>query len=416
MFCSRLAAALSVVMCGAVGAAPLSLDEASRLAQLDQPQLTAQAAAVDAARERSVSAGQLPDPVLVGALSDLSLTGADRYSLHEETDTQFVIGLRQAFPGGNKRELRGKRERREADRLSAALDDGGRELAREAGMAWLDVWKAVCAQSLASRLRDEAQHQLQSAEIAYRAGGGDQAGLLALRVEQDLAIDQLAGFEQDEWHARNQLRRWLPRDAERPIAEDLPVFAEPDLAAVLQGLEQHPHLATQDRAVALADTELELAGAEKRADWSAQLAYGYRPEFADYASLSFELGLPAFTRNRQDRDIAARRAELDRASQLRDDALREHRAEVQMNVEDWRRLHRRLERYDNQILPQAQARLDAALASYGAGRGALAPVLDARRALLDLQLQKLGLELDAARHQVQLRYFDHALASATRLP
>jgi outer membrane protein TolC len=61
--------------------------------------------------------------------------------------------------------------------------------------------------------------------------------------------------------------------------------------------------------------------------------------------------------------------------------------------------------YRDRILPQAQARLDAATAAYRAGTASLAGVLEARRALLDLQLERLEREAQAARGALQLDYF-----------
>lgn len=405
-----LAAALAVVMCSSAAADELSLDEATHLSLSDQPQLDAQRAAIRSARERAVSAAQLPDPVLIGGLSDLTVTGAERYTLSQESDTQFTLGLRQTFPGGDKRALRGARAEREAERLDAELEDQRRMVARETGMAWLAVWKPLRAQALVAATRDEAQRQLASMDIAYRAGRGSQAELVAARIALELEEDRLAGLAQTESHARNQLRRWLPSDAQRPLTLAPPDFPAPDLAALLASLDRHPHLAAQSRAVAVAQADLALARAATRPDWSAQLSYGHRPELADYASLGVEVDLPAFTRQRQDRDTAASAAELDRSEQLRRDWLRQHRADLQLNVEDWQRLQQRLARYDSTILPATQARLDAALAAYGAGSGTLAAVLDARRARLDLQLQRLDLQFDTAMHEINLRYFDHAAA------
>lgn len=386
----------------------LSLSEAARLALRDQPQLEAQRAAIEAARERVVSAAQLPDPVLIGGLSDLTLSGANRYSLREESDTQFTLGIRQPFPGGNKRALRSQRAEREVERLDAEFADQQRMLARETGMAWLAVWKTLRAQQLIASTRDEAARQKASLEIGYRSGRVGQADVLAAQVALELEEDRLAGLQQTESHARNQLRRWLPNDAARPLDLRLPAFAAPDRQALLDSLNAHPHLAVQDRAVAVARADLDLARAATRPDWSAQLSYGHRPEFADYASIGIEMDLPVFAHQRQDRDTAASAAELARSEQLRQDWLRQHRAELQLNVEDWQRLQLRLSRYDTAILPPAQARLDAALAAYRAGSGPLDAVLAARHAQLDLQLQRLELEFDRSMHELALRYFDHA--------
>ena len=386
-------------------AAPLTLPAAADLAVKQQPLLAAQQQAARAARESAVAAAQLPDPVLSGGLANLPLDGPDRYSLDREPDTQYMLGVKQAFPGAGKRDLRGARGRLEADRLDAELDESQRMVRREAALAWLEVWKAVQGQALVRQSIVEGTQQLQAVDIAYRSGRGTQADLLGARVALEMLGDQLAGLEQDEAHARNQLRRWIGADADRPLVETLPPWTAPDLAGLEQHLEHHPHVQTAARTVEVARAELDLAKAEVRPDWSVQAGYGYRPSFPDYASLQFEIALPVFAGNRQDRGVAARAAELARAEDLRDDLLKQHRAAVALNVADAQKLQVRLERYDTAILPQAQARQAAALAAYGAGGSSLLALLDARRSLLDVRLQRLALQLDAARHQVELEYF-----------
>lgn len=383
----------------------LDLEQASALALTAQPLLCAQRLAVRGAREAAVAAAALPDPTLVGGLTDLAVTGPERYTLKDQSDTQFMLGIRQSFPGGHERALRGARGHAEAERLAAELDEQTRMVRREASLAWLDAWKASKAQALLRDSITEAERQVQAVDIAYRSNRATQADVLASRVSAELLQDALAGLAQDEWHARNQLRRWIGDAADRDLSPMLPAWPEPDADRLVAHLERHPHVTAQAGAVRVAQADVDLARAEYTPDWSIQAGYGYRPEFADYASLQFEIGLPVFTRNRQDRVTDSRMAELERAQALKDDWLRQHRSEIRLNVDDWRRLSERMHRYDDTILPQAQQRLDAALAGYGAGNGTLSAVLDARRSLVDIRLQRLALEFDAARHQVQLDYF-----------
>ncbi|MGH8629953.1 MAG: TolC family protein [Burkholderiales bacterium] len=385
--------------------AALSLEDAAQLAIGAQPLLDAQRQAIRSARESAIAAGQLPDPMLVGGITDLTVTGADRYTLRNESDTQFMLGVRQTFPGGDKRELRSARSNAQSARLEAELQDQTRMVRREAALAWLEVWKATQAQSIVKASIREAERQIEVTDIAYRSGRAMQADLLTARVSLELLNDQLAGYQQREWHARNQLRRWIGADAERTVCPDLPEWSAPDLPSLLANLEHHPHLAVQARAAAVARAELGLAKADYSPDWSLQAGYGYRPEFEDYASLQFEVGLPFFTRNRQDRLSAARSADVEQAEDLRSDLLRQHVASIQLNTADWQRLQDRLARYDTVIQPQAQQRLETVLAAYGAGSGQLLPVLDARRSLLEIRMQRLELQFDAAMHQVQLQYF-----------
>ena len=390
--------------------AALELEQAADLAVNNQPLLEAQRQAVRAAREASIAAAQLPDPTLVTGLSDLTLTGPDRYSLTRESDTQVMVGVKQVFPGAGKRELRGDREVAEAGRLAAELSEQARMVRREASMAWLDVWQAVESQAVLKASLVEARRQEQAVDIAYRSARASQADLFAARVAFELLTDQLANLEQQEGHARNQLRRWIGADADRVICPDRPAWPAPDLGALLAHLERHPHVAAQERAVVVAEAEQALAKAEYRPDWSVQVGYGHRPAFADYASIQFEVGLPLFTRNRQDRLLAARSAGVQQAEQLKQDWLRQHRAEIQLNVTDWQRLNARLSHYDASILPSSQQRFDAALAGYAAGNGPLASLFEARRMLLDIRMQRLSLQGDAARHQVELQYFANVSA------
>ena len=394
---------------GAVSAAtgePLTLDAATSLAVANQPLLDAQRHAVTAARESAVAASRLPDPVLVGGVSDVMLGGPERYTLSGEGETQTMLGIKQSFPGGGERRWLGKRGDAQAAQMAAELDEQTRMVRREAALAWLEVWQAVRAQQLLGQSIAEAEREQQATDIAYRAGRAGQADVLASRVSVELLQDQLAGMAQDEWHARNSLRRWIGADADRPIDLALPRLATPpDEATLIAALERHPHLTAQGAAVDVARAEVEIARADYVPDWSVELAYGYRPDLEDMATLQFEVGLPVFRRNRQDRQVASRSAELARAESLRDDWLRQHRAHVALNVADWNRLQQRFRRYDEFILPQSQQRLDAALAAYGAGRGMLMPVIEARRSLLEIRMQRLDLELDAARHEVELQYF-----------
>ena len=407
-FITRLSWAIAFAAATAVHAepdpAPLTLAEAQRLALAQQPLIEAQRLALRAARENAVAAAQLPDPALTGGVTDLPAAGPDRFTTREP-DTQLMIGVKQVFPGGRERELRGERGAAEADRMAAELDEQRRMAQRETAVAWIGAWRALRAQRILNQAATEAQRQRDAADIAYRAGRAPQSELLASRVAVELLADQLDGLAQDEWHARNELRRWIGDAAERPLPAELPEWPAPDEAVLATRLETHPHVAVQQAAVAVARADVGLAQADYVPDWSVELGYGYRPEFDDFASVKFEIGLPLFTAQRQDRLVAARTAELERAGDLRDDWLRQHRAEIRLNAADWHRLQARFARYDNAIRPQAQQRLDAALAAYGAGSGALAAVIEARRSLLDIHMQRLELQADAARHQAQLQYF-----------
>lgn len=410
--CAQAAAPVAESAAAAVTAGPaasdeslLTLGEARRLALERQPALLAQAAAVAAAREAAVAAAQLPDPKLKGGLSNLTVTGADAGTLRHESDTQFTVGIAQDFPRADKRRLRGARADAEAALADRSLLVQRLETEREAGLAWVEVWLPQAERRLAEASAREAALQRDTAQIAYANGRATQAELRAANVTLALLEDDIAKLEQDEAHARAGLSRWLGEAAYRPLPAQLPAWPAPaSLDELLARMRQHPHLSVSDRAVAVAEAEVALAKQAYKPDWSVELGYGYRPAFSDYVNLQFGIDLPVFTANRQDRELAAKHAGLERAEQLREDDYRQHAAEARLNLGDWTRLESRLAAYDDTIIPEAEARIEAARLAWAAGSGTLAAVLDARRAALDARMRRVDLEADRAKHALVLRY------------
>src|SRR2546423_341516 len=81
LICFSFACIAAAPSVHAAGSEPLSLSETIRLAGGQSRQLAAQDAAVAAAREMSVSAGQLPDPVLRLGVGHLPVAGTGNHHL-----------------------------------------------------------------------------------------------------------------------------------------------------------------------------------------------------------------------------------------------------------------------------------------------------------------------------------------------
>jgi outer membrane protein TolC len=173
----------------------------------------------------------------------------------------------------------------------------------------------------------------------------------------------------------------------------------------LAGLANHPALLAQERASDLARHSLDLAKAEYKPDWRVELGYGYRPEFSEMLTLRVAVDLPLFTRNRQDQEAAAARHDLRVAAAQREDVQRRLATEAALAHHDWRLYRQRFEHYEQNVVPLARARVEAAAAAYGGGRGTLEEVLMSRRAALDADLQLLLLAAAILRSRIALDYF-----------
>jgi outer membrane protein TolC len=206
--------------------------------------------------------------------------------------------------------------------------------------------------------------------------------------------------------ARAGLARWIGAAAERPIAASL---AMPGVTAPLPGLmadaDHHPVIGSVDRQIEAAATDIALARQSYKPDYSVEVYYAYRRDFADFVGIQVKVGLPYFTKDRQDRGVAAALAQSRASEERKRDLLRELHAQVNQDYLDRRHYEERLAEFDAAILPDAARRIEAARSAYQAGRGTFDAVLLARRGLLDVQLQRLSVAVEVARAQVRLDYW-----------
>jgi len=402
-----LAVAAAVCAAEAQPAAPLALAEAERLALSNQPLLEAQRATVRAARERAVAMRQLPDPMLIAGVQNLPVNGPERYSLSADFMTMTGVGLMQEFPLPGKRRLRGQAQALMADAGGARSEALERGVRREAAMAWIELWFTERAAELAQAMAAEAQRERAAADIAYRAGRAPQADVLAADVEVELLQDRVRRLGQQAAQAREGLARWTGQPVTAALPPAAPGLPEPpSLDTLLAGLARHPELAEAGFAVAAAENTVALAREMYWPDWRVEAMYGWRPDFDEMVTLQVGIDLPVFTGQRQGREAAAAREQLAASEATRDDRERQLRAGAAGTHRAWSEARARLARYDEAIVPRANARAEAALAAYRTGKAELDAVLSARRAALDASLMRLELQMDILKQLAELRYLD----------
>jgi outer membrane protein TolC len=388
------------------------MEEAAHLASVDQPLLTGREAKIRAEEQQAVAAAQLPDPQLSGGLKELPIDTSEAFSTRRDNFTEFTIGLSQDFPRAEKRRLQGARKQLDADADRAALDNEQRMVRRDSSLAWLDVYESGQGLKLSQRLADETALQAQSLEKDYSNGKASQADWLAAKVDAGLATDKAHDWLHHVLRTRAGLTRWIGDAAHRPIAESLamPGFPSP-LPGLMAGADHHPVIGGLDRQIEASAADVALARQSYKPDYSVEVYYAYRRDFADFVGIQFKVGLPYFTKDRQDRGLAAALQQSRASEDRKRDLLRELHAEVNQDYVDRRHFEERVAEFDASIVPDAEHRVEAARSTYQSGRGGFDAVLLARRSLLDVQLQRLALAVEAARAQVRLDYW-----SASQMP
>ena len=398
-------------------ASRLTMEEAARLALVDQPLLSGREATIEAEQQRAVAATQLPDPKLSGGLKELPVDTPEAFSLRRDNFTEFTVGISQEFTRAEKRRLRGARQSQRAEVDRSALDNDQRMVRRDTLLAWLDVYEAEQAHQLTQRLIDEGALQVRALEKDYTAGKASQADWLAAKVDSELISDKAHDWLHHALRARDGLARWIGEAARRPLAESPTLPALPTtLPALVAGSDHHPVIDGLDKQIDASTTDIALARQAYKPDISVELYFAYRPDFPDFVGVQFTVPLPYFTQNRQDRDLAAAHQQSRAAEERKRDALRELHAQVNQSYVDWQHFTQRVTEFDAVIVPDAEHRVDAARATYAAGNGSFDAVLLARRSLLDVLLQRLTLAVESVRAQVHLDYLTASQAPVGDTP
>jgi outer membrane protein TolC len=384
----------------------LTLAEAQRLAVARSRQLAAQDSMITSAREMAVAAGQLPDPVLKLGIDNVPAEGADRFSLGTDFMTMRRIGVMQEFTRDDKRKLKSARFEREADRAVTEKAAATAVVQKDTALAWLDRYYLERMRASVAAQAEESKLEIEAADGAYRAGRGSQADVFTARASRVALDDRLSEFDRRIRNTRAALARWVGD------ASDAPLVGQPDIKTIRfsahtleEDLKRHPEIAMLQRQVEVADTDAQLARANKRADWSVEVAYQQRgPAYANMFSVGVAIPLQWDPKNRQDRELASKLALVDRAKALQEDALRIHIAEVRTMFNEWENGQERIARFERELVPLAQDRTRAALAAYRGGKGDLNTVLGARRNEIEVRTQALQLEMDTARAWAQLNF------------
>jgi outer membrane protein TolC len=397
---------------------PLTLPAAQQLAIERSRQLSAKDSAATASREMAVAAGQLPDPVLKVGVDNLPVDGADRFSLSRDFMTMRRVGIMQDLPRANKRQLRTERFEREAEKSVAEKTAATAVIQRDTALAWLDRYYAEAMATVIAEQASQARLEIQAAEGAYRAGRGNQADIFITRSALVAFDDRASEIDRRIRNAKAMLARWIGDAAGMPLAGKPRIDAVAlDAATLDTQLAHHPQLAVLAKQEEIAATEAKLAQANKKADWSVELAFQQRgAAYSNMVSVGVSIPLQWDQRNRQDRELSAKLAILEQARAEREDTLRAHVAEIRSMLNEWENNRERHARYERDLVPLANARTGAAIAAYRGGKASLTDVLAARRNEIDVRLQVLQLETETARLWAQLNFLfplDSATAHST---
>lgn len=382
-------------------AEPLTFDQALARAATSAPSLQASDLEVDAARSSARAAGALPDPKLTFGVENFPVTGPSAGRFGSEDMTMARLGVMQEVPNRAKRRALSDRASAEIDAAMARNRVERREARLAAALAWIDLYYAKSRLAALDEIEQALEPLLDATPSAVASGSARPAQAVAPQQWTATLEDRRDELQAAEARARAELARWTG-DPQADVSGRAPAV-EVDENAIRVGLDRHPTLHADEAVERRADTEVKLAKAEKRPDWSWEFAYQRRdPMFGDMVSAGVTVSLPLFPENRQDPVIAARLADANSARLRREASRRAIQASLEGDLADHVMHHHQWIRARDILVPLAKRRADLETASYAAGTADLADVLESFTGLAEARLELLDREAAAARDAARL--------------
>jgi outer membrane protein TolC len=346
----------------------LRLEEAVAVARRANGTLQAARLRADAATERISQAGAWSDPVLSFGLMNRPLNGFGT----EEPMTMNVVQLTQRFPWPGK--LGFSRERQEHVALAEALesDEVEQQVVARVKSTYFRLAYLDRALSVMRETRELLRNFHEASATLYSVGTGLQQDVLQAQVAVASMTEDITVTEQTRVALAARLNALLGRAAPvpvpwlelaPPVGTLLPVDSLIALAAELR-----PAIAAARERVAAAEAGYRAARRQIYPDFTVNVGYGQRPQFADMLTIMVGVSVPLFAGSRQlpqRREMLATQA-MEEAKAL--DLYNETFARLTELRADADRALNLTDLYANSVLPQARAAVESALSAYRVGR------------------------------------------------
>jgi len=235
-----------------------------------------------------------------------------------------------------------------------------------------------------------------AASSRYAAGQADQEALLKAQLmvlKLEARRDDLTAERRKTVAAVNRI---LDRPGEQPLGtvSRLPELTLPGDSWTESALRNSPEIAMKQAEVELAERRSKIAGLDARPDFGAATGYGYREGFYPVVTLGFSVEFPLWKKDKQRPMIRAAEHELEMARCDLKAAEAGVRSSMASLTAESERLDAQIERYAQGIVPATSRAVDAALASYIAGRGDFAAMVEDFMLWLDARVELARLKAD----------------------
>lgn len=415
-FASLLSAIWAPHIPAQTDAGSLDLNQIIEEALGNNPELKGAQAKADAYRERPAQAASLEDPRISLGVQNIA---TDDFDFNTIDMTMKMIEISQEVPLPGILSLKKEAALHEAHAMDKKAKEIEFTLIKKVKRAFYDLYYLKNAIAVTEDNKDLLEQFLDITETRYAVGKGIQQDVLKAQVELSKIIEKLIDFEQQKASTAAELRALLNRPPEAAIP-DPPDIEKTSFTYTLEelqnmALECNPGLNDLQSVLKSRESEYRLAQKEYFPSLMFTAAYGQREDGKKSPSMmgtgftmdgvpvevtipgesehrsdtfSFMVGftVPLWFHSKQNRKVKETLALMEE-TKSHQQAMKN---EIFFGIKDvWEREKRGaklIDLYKNEIIPQAKASLDSAMAGYEVGSVDFMALLDNQITLFDYQL------------------------------
>lgn len=376
-----------------------NVKELLQWADAHNPELSAMRYEVDAASERIVPAGALPDPVLRAELRDFAGPGApDGFNPLPGKGDGTKYTLMQSFPLWGKRDLRMEVATAELQQVKGRRLVAAAEIHAQIKSAYAQYYQTFGLKKLNQEILSLLSHLEAVAQSRYANGLAPQQDVIRTQIEKTALQSEYINLDTEQHHAMTRLNTALARPQHMLLAEpnQLRHVAPEKLdGAILREklLRNNPVLATQSAQISVADANKRLTEKNRYPDITFGLAPIQRGGSIDSweAMVEFSIPIRFDTRRAQEKEAAAM---LNAAKERQQAATNQVDGELQESLAAYQSIAKQEQLITNTLLPQAELTFRSALSGYESGKVDFATLLDAQRAIKRAKQDKLKIQVE----------------------
>ena len=375
------------------------------------PEYAAMRYEADAAGERAIPAGALPDPKLRTELMDITKAGQQNPTLSPSRVGSTRYTLMQEIPWFGKRDLKREIAELEAEGAKGKALGSWSEIAARIKAAYAQRYFLDRNERLTREILDLMTRLEKVAQVRYAGGLAAQQDVIRAQVEQTGMHNELIALASEQRQVAARLNALLGRSATAALAAPeklraLPAPAKLDYVTLEERVRaKNPQLFADESRLKAAEKNRELTYKNRYPDVTVGIVPNQFQNSVKQWDLMFEFNIPLqqSSRRAQEREAEALLSAAKARKEATANQVLSDLSENLAGIDAARRTHMLA---TTNLLPQAELSFQAALAGYQNGKVDFATLLDAQRQIRLARQNQFKTEAEA---QVRLAEIEKIL-------